>query len=42
LGLRDLIVVDTPDVLLVCRRERAEEVRQLVEKLAAAGRTEYL
>ena len=42
LGLRDLIVVDTPDVLLICRREQAEEVRQLVEKLAAAGRTEYL
>ena len=42
LGLRDLIVIDTPDVLLVCRRERAEEVRQLVEKLAASGRTEYL
>jgi len=42
LGLRDLIVVDTPDVLLVCRRERAEEVRRLVELLTASGRVQYL
>jgi len=42
LGLRDLIVVDTPDVLLVCRRERAEEVRRLVEMLTATGRVQYL
>ncbi|MGH2621291.1 MAG: mannose-1-phosphate guanylyltransferase [Anaerolineales bacterium] len=42
LGLNDLIVVDTPDVLLVCRRERAEEVRRLVEMLTASGRVQYL
>jgi mannose-1-phosphate guanylyltransferase len=37
LGLRDLIVIDTGDVLLVCHRERAEEVRQLVNELTKAG-----
>ena len=42
LGLRDLIVVDTPEVLLVCQRDRAEEVRRLVEMLAASGRVQYL
>jgi mannose-1-phosphate guanylyltransferase len=42
LGLRDLVVVDTPDVLLVCRKDRAEAVRALVKELAASGRGQYL
>jgi len=42
LGLRDVILVDTQDVLLVFRRERAEEIRQLVAKLSETGRSEYL
>lgn len=37
LGLRDLIVIDTGDVLLVCHREQAEEVRQLVNELTRSG-----
>jgi mannose-1-phosphate guanylyltransferase len=41
LGVRDLIVVDAGDALLVCRRDRAEEVRSLVERLLAEGRGEY-
>jgi len=42
LGVNDLIVVDTGDVLLVCRRERAEELRRLVQELANAGLDHYL
>ncbi len=42
IGLRDLVIVDTPDVLLVCTRERAEEVKTLVNRLAAQGRNSYL
>jgi mannose-1-phosphate guanylyltransferase len=42
IGLRDLIIVDTPDVLLVCPKDRAEEVRTVVARLAAAGKDQYL
>jgi mannose-1-phosphate guanylyltransferase len=42
LGVRDLIIVDTDDVLLVCPRERAQDVRLLVEALKREGRHEYL
>jgi mannose-1-phosphate guanylyltransferase/mannose-6-phosphate isomerase len=34
LGLKDLIVVDTPDATLVCHRERVQEVRDLVAALS--------
>lgn len=37
LGLRDLVVVDTPDALLVLPRERAQDVRRLVEELKRRG-----
>jgi mannose-1-phosphate guanylyltransferase len=35
LGARDLIVVDSPDAVLVCPRSRAQDVRRLVEGLNA-------
>jgi mannose-1-phosphate guanylyltransferase len=34
LGVRDLVVVETPDALLVCAKDRAQEVRQVVGQLA--------
>ena len=37
LGLQDLVVVDTPDALLVCRKDRAQDVRQLQELLKELG-----
>ena len=41
LGVDDLIVVDTGDALLVCPRERAEEIRLIVERLRSEGRGDY-
>jgi len=41
-GLRGTIIVDTPDVLLVCDADRAQDVRRVVDKLAAAKETEHL
>lgn len=32
-GLRDTIVVDTPDVVLVCARDRAQEVKTILQRL---------
>jgi mannose-1-phosphate guanylyltransferase len=34
IGLRDTIVVDTPDALLVCAADRSQEVRSIAEELA--------
>lgn len=33
IGLKDLVIVDSPDALLVCPRSESQEVRQVVEKL---------
>ena len=37
LGVSDLIVVDTPDAVLVCSRERAQDVKKLVDELKERG-----
>lgn len=37
LGAEDLVIVDTPDALLVCPRARAQEVRRVVAALHARG-----
>ena len=42
LGTTDLVVVDTPDALLVMPRERAQDVRKIIETLKASNRTRYL
>jgi mannose-1-phosphate guanylyltransferase / mannose-6-phosphate isomerase len=39
-GVDDLVVVSTADAVLVIPRERAQQVRELVEKLKAANRPE--
>jgi mannose-1-phosphate guanylyltransferase len=41
-GLDDVVVVDTPDALLVMSRERAQDVKAVVDALRAEGRTELL
>ena len=40
-GLDDVIVVSTPDATLVAHRDAAQDVKQIVERLKAAGRSEY-
>jgi mannose-1-phosphate guanylyltransferase len=42
LGVKDLIIIDTPDVLLVCSRNRAEDLRQLVGGLQGGDLERYL
>lgn len=42
LGVRDLIVVDTPDAVLVCHRDRAQDIKRLTEILRDTGRTSYV
>jgi mannose-1-phosphate guanylyltransferase len=42
LGVNDLIVVDTPDALLVASRDRAQQVGDIVKALEKAGRHDLL
>jgi mannose-1-phosphate guanylyltransferase len=34
--------VDTPDALLICPKDRAQAVREIVERLKAGGLSKYL
>lgn len=42
LGVRDLVVVDAGDVVLVCPRDRAPDVGGIVRALRASGRVELI
>jgi mannose-1-phosphate guanylyltransferase len=42
IGVENLIIVDTKDALLVCRKDRAEEVKKLVNLLKEKGKLKYL
>jgi mannose-1-phosphate guanylyltransferase len=41
-GLSDVIIVDTPDALLVCARDRAEEIKPVLDEIAAKAGERYL
>lgn len=40
IGLQDMIVVDTPDATLVCSREKAQDVKLVVDELKKRGAPE--
>ncbi len=42
IGLDDLIIVDSSDALLVCRRDQAQQVRQVIKKLKELRWENYL
>jgi mannose-1-phosphate guanylyltransferase len=42
MGVENLIVVETPDALLVCPRERSQEVKKIVELLEDQNKFELL
>jgi mannose-1-phosphate guanylyltransferase len=42
IGVRDLVVVETPDALLICPRERAQDVSKIVKKLEDEKRDKLL
>ena len=41
IGVDDLVVIDSGDVLLVCRRDETQKVRQIVENLRNSDREHY-
>ena len=42
IGMEDLIVVDTGDVLLICARDQAQRVREVVRQLKEEGRSDLI
>ncbi len=42
IGLEGLIIIDTEDALLVCTREREQDVRAMVKLLEKEGKQELL
>lgn len=41
-GVDGLVIVDTPDVVMVCRKDNAQSVKKIVDKLNASHREELL
>lgn len=41
-GVEDLVVVETPDAVLVCKKSKAQDVKKIVETLREAGREDLL
>lgn len=41
-GMHNVVIVSTPDALLVCDRERCQDVKRVVEQLAEKGRAACL
>lgn len=42
IGVNDLIIIDTEDALLVCRKDQAQQVRQVISNLKTAKLEKYL
>jgi len=42
IGIKDVVIVDTPDALLVTTKEHAQRVKGAVDALKASGDTDVL
>ncbi len=42
IGLDNIVIIDTEDALLVCPRDRSQDVRQIVDQLKASGDEKHL
>lgn len=42
IGLHDMIVIDTSDAVLICPKDRAQDVKKIVDDLKQQGKTQYL
>ena len=40
--VENIVIVETPDAIMVCRKDKAQEVKKIVDHLNAAGRKELL
>lgn len=42
IGVSDLVIVDTHDILMVCNKSRAQDVKKIVEQLKSQDKKEFL
>jgi mannose-1-phosphate guanylyltransferase len=42
IGVSDLIIINSEDALLICRRDQAQQVRQVIENLKRSHQEDYL
>ena len=42
IGLNDLAIIDTPDVLLICPKSKSQEVKKIVERLKKNNQNKFL
>lgn len=42
LGLDNIVVVETADSIMVCSKDRVQDVKKIVDELKGQGKTEYL
>ena len=42
IGLHDMIIIDTGDAILVCPKDRAQDVKKIVDQLKQTGKQKYL
>lgn len=42
IGIRDFVIVDTPDVLLICPKDQSQDVKKVVELIHKKGLTTYV
>jgi mannose-1-phosphate guanylyltransferase len=42
IGLEDIVIVDTPDALLVCKKSETQKVKQIVDFLKKTGNQQFL
>ena len=42
IGVEDLVIVDTGDVLMVCSKEQDQQVRQVIQMLKEQNQDKYL
>jgi len=42
IGVENLVVIETPDAILICHKDRTQEVKEVVNQLRAANKDQYL
>ncbi len=42
IGLKDVVIIDTPDALLICKSDQAHKVKDLIKKIKDQGEHNYL
>ena len=42
LGIRDIVIVDTPDALLICHKNNTQDIRKILTELRTENRIDLL